>query len=286
MSGFLLAIHLDRTIRTIPAERQTAEELDDKFGRLAVGYLNERELVPYEAGYSPTPDEVLVTEYDLGEPLSKIKKGLPAGLKAMDSKTLAEDPPVAIVHVKPGSSPTFSFQVITKGNLLAPRSALLFGNKLFEFNEQVGLMPRDKLDALYEGGQLYFRNELQVRRFLDMEKFFTEASDELIEDYFGGNQFVVDDAGKLKSAATNLMRRKIARLAAEKVTFDMRAVKRVAGEAGLSVKFRGTSLVVPPDRRGLRDVVDLLSDSYVRGTVRANQLYFASSKRRVSSSQN
>src|SRR5690606_34673469 len=187
-------------------------------------------------------------------------------------------------HVKLGPSPTFCFQTVTKENLLLPRRALLFGNKHFEFNQEVGLLPTNRLDAIHEGGQLVFRSELRVRRFLDMEAFFTEASDQVLEEFFEAQHFVVDDIAKVKTAATQLLRRKIAKLASESAVLDIRRVKSAAQEAGVDVKFKGKMLVVPGDRKGLKNVVDLLSHAYVQSLVDPSRKYYASSLRPISKS--
>ncbi|OQX67449.1 MAG: hypothetical protein B6A08_15470 [Sorangiineae bacterium NIC37A_2] len=281
MTGFFLAIHLNQEVRTIPLEKGTAEELDQKFARLAADYMVDRELVEYCPGYHPPPEEVMTVGYDLSGPLGKIRKSLPSALPALDKKTLENDPPVALVHVKPGESPTMCFQAVTKSNMMAPQSALFFGNQHFKFNTQVGLIPTNRIDALYEGGQLLFRNEHQVRRFLDMEEFFTEASDEVIEEFFASDNFVVQDSEKLKKAANKTMRRRIAMLSSKETEFDMKRIRSAAKRCGLSLDFQGTAMVIPSDRKGLKEAVGLLSDDYLGSLTQDDRLYFASFKRPI-----
>lgn len=284
MASLLLAIDLNRQVLKIPVEKNALAELNQKFARLTNDYVADREMVPYEPGYTPPVDEVLVTAYDLPPVLQQIRTAVPSGLPILDPSTLVSNPPVALVHVKLGPSPTFCFQTVTKENLLLPRRALLFGNKHFEFNQEVGLLPTNRLDAIHEGGQLVFRSELRVRRFLDMEAFFTEASDQVLEEFFEAQHFVVDDIAKVKTAATQLLRRKIAKLASESAVLDIRRVKSAAQEAGVDVKFKGKMLVVPGDRKGLKNVVDLLSHAYVQSLVDPSRKYYASSLRPISKS--
>lgn len=279
--GFWLAKHRDETIRRIPVDSEAAERLEEKFENLATDYLADRELIPYAPAYKPSEDELLAVDYELPSGLARIRDAMPSGLEALTQKHLSLDPPVALVWVKvaPKKSPSFVFQGFSTRNVLRPGRAMFFGNGDFKFNDRAGLVPGEKIDALHEGGQLVFRNELVVRRFLDMEEFFTEASNEVVEEFFGSSQFKVPDLEKVKVIATKLQRRQIAALN-KASDFDMKAVRRVAREANLSVIFEGETLVIPPDRRRLTCALDLLSDSYVHGAITKN-LYLSNSKRLV-----
>jgi hypothetical protein len=97
------------------------------------------------------------------------------------------------VAIRTGKQPSFRFQAIDSRNILHEKRVAFFNPKGFAFNKEPGLMLPEKLDAIHEDGQLFFRSERKVSRFLDLGDVFREATSEELKAVFSKPEFVVDN---------------------------------------------------------------------------------------------
>lgn len=70
-------------------------------------------------------------------------------------------------------------------------------------------------------------------------------------------------------------------LSSGETKFDMKRLKSAAKKCGLDLSFKGNALVIPSDRKGLKEAVGLLSDDYLSSLTQDDRLYFASFKRPI-----
>jgi hypothetical protein len=275
----LLAIQKDRTVQEVRLDNKTHQTIAGAFDDLGAQFLKDgTEILPYSAGYKPDAGELMELSYQLPETLWSSRAALDPGVLKMDAKALRAKPPIALVAVTCGRRPIFRFQAVDNRNLLHTKHVLLFGPGTLHLNTNPGLVIGEHIDAVHEDGKLYFHSEHTVRRFLDLEKFFREATDEQLESVLTTRPFVIDDLLGVKSAANTLVRRKVAELAEASQTFRVPALKLAARKAKITLKERSGLIVVPSSARELEKLVRLLHDDYLESLFGSGRVYRTNSK--------
>ena len=278
----LLALHKNGAVREVRLSPRARTALTFTIDALAARLLHaETEQHDYEPGFRPEEDGVVVLEYPLPESLWRCRQTLPNDVDAVSDKTLAGETPVGLVAVDTGRAPRFVFQAVDSRNFLRQSRALFFHPRGFDLDDRVGLVIADRVDAIHKGGRLYFRSEHTVRRFLDMTAYFQVATDEDLRKLFGGKSFAVDDWEGLKSAASDVVRRKLHAVLASGSKFEPSRVRAVAQRVGVQVEVRGGRLVVPTTRKELHDFVRVVHDDFLESMFEGSQVYLTTSKRSV-----
>jgi hypothetical protein len=278
----LLTIQRDRSIKHLKLQKKTADLLSTKFNNFATALRgDEIEIFDFSVGFNPGAGEVQRLKFRLPETLSRFSRALPNGVAIVDEASLKVDPPIALVGVDVGTAPRFCFQAVDNRNMLVEGRAVFFDPKGFKFNESTGILVGGGLDAMHEGGYLYFRSEHKVRRFLDIDRFFRAASDEEIGEFFSSKTFIVDDWEALKAAATTLLRRKLHAVLTDPAAFTTEAIQEVGRRVNISIQLRAGAIVVPTDRKGFREFVRIIDDDFLESVMDHRRLYFTNSKRLV-----
>jgi hypothetical protein len=275
----LLAIRRDGALQEVRLEKRSHETVTTAFEDLGSAFLKDgTEILPYSAGYKPDAGELMELKYDLPKQLWDCRAALDSSVLKLDAVSLKTNPPVALVAITCGRRPIFRFQAMDNRQLLHTKHVLLMGAGSFHLNANPGLIIGDRIDALHEDGKLYFRSEHTVRRFLDLEKFFLEATDEQVEAVLGVRPFVIENLDGVKAAAKTLVRRKIAELAEAAPKFKLPMLKFAASKAKIRLTERNGGIVVPSTARELEKLVRLLHDDYLESLFGSGRVYRTNSK--------
>ena len=279
----LLALQRNGAVREVRLSARARTALTFTIDALASRLLHaDTEQHEYEPGFTPEEDGVLVLKVELPEPLWRCRQTLPNDVEAVAEKTLTDEPPVGLVAVDTGRTPRFVFQAVDSRNFLRQSRALFFNPRGFDLDDRVGLVIADRIDAVHKGGQLYFRSEHTVRRFLDMGPHFKGATDEDLRKFFVGKTFAVDDWKGLEKAASDVVRRKLHQVLASGTKFEPSRVHAVAQRVGVQVEVRGGRIVVPTTRKELADFVRIVHDDFLESMFEGKRVYLTTSKRSVS----
>jgi Domain of unknown function (DUF4868) len=279
---FLLAIRKDRSLAEVRLQPATQRALTKRFDQLASALRDPAlERHPYEPAFTPDADSVLeLKSYVLPEGLWSCRRTLP-NLPVISEEDLSANTPAAIVAVSVGAKPTFAFQAVGTRSILREQSTIFFNPKGFVLNDDAGISITAKLDALHEDSVLLFRNEQTVRRFLPMDEFFKEATDDDIDEFFDEATFVVDDTDEVRAAATQLQRRKLHRLLKEGVKLTPSVMQRIAKRVGTALTTSAGRIVVPKSRKEFADLVRILHDDFLQSLHGTDIVYLTTSKRPV-----
>lgn len=242
----LLAIRRNSDIATLPLERKTKSSLGDKFDALRMSFLNKDTTIhDYEPAFSPEPGDLLKLKYKLPDSLWSCQRSLPRGTPSLESATLKDEGIRAIVAVECGDHSRFMFQAIDNRYLVQPSKVAFLFDKVFQLNDSVGIAFPDRIDAIHENGYLYFRSELVVRRFLDIEEYFTKATDESLETYFSGAGFAEADIASIKAIANDPLRRKLHGIITSGRPIVPKVIDAIAKRVKVPIKMKDGKLVVP-----------------------------------------
>lgn len=248
-------------------------------------------LVDYDPGYTPGPNEMFEVAWQLPSTLEGLVERVPARFPRLKAEDIERERPQAVLVALGGARKLLCFQGIDSRNFLRPRgkwTTLLAGGGTFEVFTGAALNVSERVDAFYENGKLYFHSEFVVRRFLDLDTVFAPMKLSQVRELLSRDEFDVANMEQVLEHATDLYRRKLARIARVLGDggIDVKAVQRAANALssqvpGLSVTVRRNKIVVPEDKKGFTELVHLLNDDYLQSTVNRERFFFTNSKRSV-----
>ena len=277
----LLAIRNDRTIAEVRLERQTKVELSKKYSALRASFLGpDTEVHDYAPAFRPDEDGILRLKFDLPQVLLDCRQSLPNGVPSVDNGALT-DGIRALIAVDVGTKPSFLFQAIGDRYMLKPNRVAFLYERGFRFNETTGIVFADRLDAVHEDGYLYFKSEVMVRRFLDIEEYFAEATDTELQTLFSGVAFTETDIDAVKAIANTPLRRKLHGIVQSGRVVDSKSIQTVAKEIGFAVRVIKGKIVVPTNLKDFRDFVRIMDDAYLESMLDRRRVYLTTSKRPI-----
>lgn len=248
-----------------------------------------RELIPYEPGYKPDEELLVIEGYPLPAYLRDVETA-PLTLPEVSSAEIEEGRikslfGVAAADGRQARAMLFqSFdarQVLERGGL-----TLLLDRDTFRRLETTGLVVGGKLTALLVGESLYFQSEHLVRRYLPLDDFFREATDEEIEKLLRSpvfaptamTDFLPLSDRWVRGKVTSILRREtLKKVPIQKIT----ATGKVYGVEVETRRIDGhRRIVVPREKAALKSLLRLLDDDLLTSQL-TDLRYQVSSKRRL-----
>jgi hypothetical protein len=264
-------------------------ELSDEFaGQLARFGLDRAEIVSYTPQYRTEEGE-----------LSRIEKftfpaSIPGREQWLDQPSLGEEriergEVRALVGVEQGDpvDAAVCFQAVDARQILKrSRFSIILTNDTFARSSSSGLVVREELSAVLRGGDLYFRSESELRRFIDLAPFLVEASQERVEAFFGHPAFAADDLARTVALADLWTRRKIASIENQGILDKVapQEAARVAERYGVRLATRRVGgkvrMVLPATGKELKALLRLLDQDFLDSRLTPDR-FLVNSKRRV-----
>ncbi|HWZ88663.1 MAG TPA: hypothetical protein VNW92_07430, partial [Polyangiaceae bacterium] len=278
----LVAIQRDGTLRHLKLDARATAAVARTFAEFGAAFLGPNtEVHEYEAGFQPDDDGVVKLDFELPEALRQCGKSKPSDLKVAEPKLVRDEPPSALVAIEHGRAPRFTFQAVDNRNLLRAGGVLLFNPKGFSINPDTAIAISSRVDAVYKGKHLYFKNEHTARRFLNIDQLFRAVTDDQLEQLFSQKIFAKVDLSGIKTVATVPLRRKLHAVLASGREIKPKILQAVGERVGHAIEIRKGALVVPTERAEFREFVRILADDYLESLQHEDQLYVTNSKRRV-----
>lgn len=279
-----------RLVRRLRVTREIHQALAETFEAQARELLDPaRERRPYEPGYRADNEVLYIDPYQLPgylkelvaspespEPLTKaeIEEGLVKGLLAAEH---GDDPAARML-----------FQNFDRRQVIeAEGNWLVLHKDVFRRFSETALAVGSHLTAVLSGTRLYFTSEFMVRRYLDLDEYFREATDEEIEEFIAQPSLMVADRQEFAAAADRWTRAKIASIARRRTLEDYSAkeIRKAAQRFDFDLRAEGRGdqmrIVVPADKKELKRLLRLLDDDLLESEL-TGQKYEVNSKRRWS----
>ncbi len=166
--------------------------------------------------------------------------------------------------------------------ILVRDGAFIFDGTSFRLFNQPAFAISRNLVAVIDANSMKFKSYANLRRIFRIQLFFQEATDENIEEFADHQSVYIEDIGVLKDACDQTARKminKIHRLRTLDEHHPQEIVNRAAS-VGLQIDLNGGSIVFPPDRRELKNLLRFLDDGLYRASLSGFR-YIANSKRPV-----
>jgi len=257
----LLAVRKDRSVSELRLEGRTKQGLSARYSELRSRFFAEgTDIHDYVPAYGPGDEGTLKLTCSLPASIWDCREAQPDSIPILHRDSLAEGIR-ALIAVHGGEKPSFYFQAMDNRFMLRPGRAMFVEDGSLRLNDSTGIVVADRLDAIYEDGQLYFKSELVVRRFLKVKEFFTEASDEDVHKFFAGSTFVTADMESLKRMVTAQLRRKLHAIIRSHRRVEAKDILAGATRAELSLAVVDGRIVVPTDPTAFRELFRIIDES-------------------------
>jgi hypothetical protein len=138
------------------------------------------------------------------------------------------------------------------------------------------------LAAIWDKGTLKFKNFNNAKKIFDLTSYFTEATDEQIEEFVAHSFISSEGKDKLLKACTAWSRKKIALILRGKVLDSMTAksVRDAAKVVDYEVPMDGNKIKLPTDKKELKALLQFLDEDLYIGPISHRKL-LSSGKREV-----
>lgn len=231
---FLFFLLKDRTLRRIPMDANSLEEISNKITRCKDKFLgNNITVVPFNGQYKPDEDEVLCAEVSLDDSYAKI----PGQTLEIDPINLPTDDVIALGLYEEG---VYYFQcifnqIVMKNN----KTAFIFSNGTYvKMENRTMFTIDDNVHAVYKDNNLYFHSYLLVNKIFTLANLFNDANDEKIDTIFAGETFAGSDLEWLKTNADSKMRKQITQIeqsgVLSKIDPSKKSFQSLAKKAGIN----------------------------------------------------
>ncbi len=257
--------------------------------------------VPYDPGYKLEPREVFVVDATLAPPGTNgratpqtltLPPSLVAAVRAPQAAEIVDadvlrDGGLRSLCAARGTEADLMliFQLFQQGQVIRRGNwrylHVLDDARTFTSLDSDCLALANSAAAVYQGGSLYFRSAVTVRRFLDLDPLFHAATNRELKHFFGGALWAPVNLPVVLAQADDVIRRKVAEIEWRHNLTQVtpRVIQEVARrhDIALSLDAKGR-LAVPAEKRDLKQLVRLLADDLLESPL-THWTYWSNSKR-------
>lgn len=282
-----------REVRRVRLDRDAQQELSAMLREQARELVAEGlEVLDYDPGYTPDEEVFRVPGFPLPGYLEEALTAADA-LADLDTADAEEHRVRALLLAElprdPASS-TLLFQNFDSGQVLERRWSLVQDGRVFRRAERTTLVVGRRVTAVMVGGDLYFRSEHLVRRYLDVDRLFAEATDQDVAAFLAQPQLAAPELEGVLAMADRWVRRKVTSILRRGVLAEVPVaeIRRVGAEYDVAVEVVTTGgaerIAVPAARRELKRLLRLLDEDLLLSTLTGHR-FEVNSKRRLKQRQ-
>ena len=169
------------------------------------------------------------------------------------------------------------FQSSGAAKMLDSRRSLFFRNGTFQQLSDPGFIIESKLAAMLHDSRLYFRSYSVAKRFLDLTDYARAATDPQIRDFLNLPLFSCDNIQAVIDTADDWMRKRFTSIQSSGILDKFNAKKAVKTakkyniELFLDRKSDKDTIVIPGNKKEIRDLLRFLNEEYYTGELSGRQ---------------
>lgn len=194
---------------------------------------------------------------------------------------------IKVIFIYDELSQTYYFQNFDKRNLLTRKTVAVWSghNTYTTLQESNAFIIDNAVHAIHREGKLYFKNFVQAGKVFDLTRYFSEASEQDMDEVFGKALFNTDIQW-LKDNSDSVMKKQITALKKsgflDIVKPGTKKFKDAAKRVGIPEQVYNTGqIVLPLDKKQCKQVLDFLNQDIFPGLLTPKQLFRTNSKKKV-----
>ncbi len=196
------------------------------------------------------------------------------------------------VVTETGQDRIINFQVFDTSRTLSNRGfTIIYTDDVYQKLEKPGLILQNKLTAHFSGGNLLFLSYYNTKRFLDLSKYYKEATNDDLESFAKNKLFKVENVDTFKETADNIVRKHVGLLKQNAVLdkLSVNKIREVANKLNeqvsdehkihLNINNNG-EIVIPEDKKELKHLIRFLCEDYVTAPL-TQRIFLTNSKKHI-----
>jgi hypothetical protein len=278
----------ENPVQLLEVDKATQDAICSSFAEAAAPLLSGKEIVPFDGSYKPNEDEVLsIGNFHLPEAISDAVRN-PLGLQtfAYDKNT---EPDIRAILVGERTEAnntelfTVAIQRFRKEQYLSTKKFPLYYDKdTFVLDKRWGIGITDSIDCVFTQSEIRFLSFFYARQIFDLADYYRSATDAEVRSFTSIDVLDIAEVTQFQAMADTWVRRKIAAINDSGVLANNTAekIKRLAESCGLDVTVKNEKLVIPDDKKKLKEILGFLDDEVYKGAF-TEETYITNSKRKV-----
>lgn len=278
----------ENPVQLLEVDKTTQAAICSSFADAAVPLLSGKQIVPFDGRYKPNEDEGLsICNFRLPEAITDAVRS-PLGLQTLSyDKDIEPDIRAIFVGERTESDSTevfmAAFQRFRKEQYLSTKKfSLFYDQDTFIRENRWGIGITDTIDCVFTQAELRFSSYFYARQIFDLSEHYRSATDDEVQNFSGLDLLSIADKDQFQSVADTWIRRKIAAINDSGVLKNNTAAKirRLAQTCGLEVIVENKKLVIPADKKKLKEILGFLDDEVYKGAF-TEETYITNSKRKM-----
>ncbi|MBP1002366.1 DUF4868 domain-containing protein [Serratia fonticola] len=273
-------------IMRIDTDKDTDEKIVGIFQNQFKKFEDHHEAeVPFHAGYSPSYGECLYLEnfVESTELLDAVKRS--TAIPVWNPKTVPmENIKALFVGVDfPADHTKIALQTFNKGQILDVSKSLWLSNNVFTMSSSVGFNVDEKLVATIRRNKIKFKSLQKLRSVFDMDKYFSEATDDDLNNFCAHNSFKSDANFDIKLIADTVIRTKVTLINRSGIlSNDINVLKKAARKVNFDLKTMNENgkekILMPSTKRDVKKLLTFLDEDIFIAEI-SKIVYRSNSKR-------
>ena len=278
----------ENPVQLLEVDKTTQAAICRSFADAAVPLLSGKQIIPFDGSYKPNEDEGLsICNFHLSEAILDAVRN-PLGLQTFSYNSAAE-PDIRAILVGERTEAdnteifTIAFQRFRKEQYLSTKKfSLFFEENTFKRESRWGIGITDMVDCVFTQTELRFSSYFYARQVFDLSDYYRSATDDEVQNFNGLDLISIADKEQFQSMADTWIRRKIAAINDSGVLKNNTAakIKKLALSCGLEVTVENKKLVLPTNKKKLKEILGFLDDEVYKGAF-TEETYITNSKRKV-----
>lgn len=258
-------INNEEAIWRIPLSQAVQTEINNQFSQLAIGFFNEKEIIPFDGNYNPGNDELFeITDFPISQEIidaatNNLNYDV-LDVQNMEGKIKA----VFATHLENGRIQIY-FQVFDTRKIIANRGIPLFNNNgTYSRFENKGIVILNKLTLVYRGGNIYFNSYFNARRVVPLSDYYIEATNVDVDQFSAGNILNFEDQIGFSEDLNSNLRKKIKSIQQRGVleNLTIQDLQNQANQFGINFDYDNGQVSVPRDKNYVKRLIKFLDEDY------------------------
>lgn len=258
-------INNEEAICRIPLSQAVQTEINNQFSQLAIGFFNEKEIIPFDGNYNPGNDELFeITDFPISQEIidtatNNLNYDV-LDVQNMEGKIKA----VFATHVENGRIQIY-FQVFDTRKIIANRGIPLFNNNgTYSRFENKGIVILNKLTLVYRGGNIYFNSYFNARRVVPLSDYYIEATNVDVDQFSAGNILNFEDQIGFSEDLNSNLRKKIKSIQQRGVleNLTIQDLQNQANQFGINFDYDNGQVSVTRDKNYVKRLIKFLDEDY------------------------
>jgi hypothetical protein len=242
------------------------------------------EEIEFGGDWKPDSDEVLVM--DIPQEANVIAAALdsnPVSLPTVDAVNFQAESIKALFTAFQNGHRRIFIQLFTAQQILARRFSLVLDKDTFKELTEPAFTLDNSIVAIIENGKLKFKSFFNMKKIFRLNEFYQEATDQQVDAFCGHDSIHVHDPVSFKVVADQNMRKLIHAVSKTNVldTYQVEDIAAKAKSLGLQIRVENDKIVIPPDRKSVKQILRFLDDGIYEASLSAKR-YVTNSKRLLS----